>query len=317
MYSSATDPSSAGPTPPPPPRPSTLRFAASLFGRFVVFFSVGYILVGLGSAGLILIKYPELLSRPVTTEPILAVAADDGSGVAVSDDDDDNALHDDDALDIVTPEEITRYLSRHPVIAELEADPRLHGVHPHHRLPAAFRQYNLTASTLIGPGLMAVPPFVWMDNRGEELVMILHAGPGLCGHPDIVHGGFVATIMDEGLARCCFKALPDNIGMTAYLNIDYRAPTPANAYLVLRAKTERVEGRKAWVRGQLSTLPSMPDRSGSVQAGKVLAEAEGLFISPRSAKVSAPGFLTFPPSSRLTLHPSKDVCLPRAALGIE
>lgn len=185
---------------------------------------------------------------------------------------------------------ITDHILSHPLVRELEADPRFHADHPLHKVPGAFRANNLTASTLIGPGLMAVAPFMWRDNQGKELVMILHAGKGLCGHPDIVHGGFVATVMDEALARCCFAALPLGVAMTAQLNIDYRAPTPADGYLVLRATTTRVEGRKAYVSGRLEVLPE-PGSTGntgssSSEPGKLLAEGEALFICPKRTWVS-------------------------------
>ncbi|CAK7209684.1 hypothetical protein SCUCBS95973_000523 [Sporothrix curviconia] len=178
---------------------------------------------------------------------------------------------------------ITDHILHHPLVGELENDPHYHATHPHYKVPAIFRVGNVTADTLIGPGLMAVPPFIWQDDKGEDLVMVLHVGKGLCGHPDIVHGGFVATLLDETLARCCFKAVPYEIAMTATLKIDYRAPTPANSFLVLRAHTERVEGRKAFVKGRLETLPE----PGSNEPGTLLAEAEGLFVSPRSARAIA------------------------------
>ncbi|CAK7222682.1 hypothetical protein SBRCBS47491_004942 [Sporothrix bragantina] len=175
---------------------------------------------------------------------------------------------------------ITDYIMDHPLVHELECDTHYNATHPHYKVPAVFRIGNLTADTLVGPGLMAVPPYIWQDDKGEDLVMILHVGKGLCGHPDIVHGGFVATLLDETLARCCFKALPHEIAMTATLDIDYRAPTPADSYLVLRAHTDKVEGRKAIVTGRLEVLPD----PGSSEPGKLLAEAKALFVSPRSAK---------------------------------
>ncbi|CAK7268094.1 hypothetical protein SEPCBS119000_002886 [Sporothrix epigloea] len=192
-------------------------------------------------------------------------------------------------LKLVTPEDeqdaerITNHILSHPLARELEADPHYHATHPHYRVPAVFRIGNVTADTLIGPGLMAVPPFVWQDAAGQDLVMILHVGKGLCGHPDIVHGGFVATLLDEALAWCCFKAVPYEIAMTATLDVNYRAPTPADSYLVLRAHTEKVEGRKAIVKGRLETLAE----PGSSQPGTLLAEASGLFVSPRSARALA------------------------------
>lgn len=89
----------------------------------------------------------------------------------------------------------------------------------------------------------------------------------------------MATLLDEGLARCGFAALPNKIGVTANLNLNYRAPAPAGSYVVLKANTTKIEGRKVWVTGRIETLGDTED------PGKVLVEAEGLFVEPKYAKV--------------------------------
>lgn len=132
----------------------------------------------------------------------------------------------------------------------------------------------------MGPGRVAVPPFFWNEQGGKSMVSISYVGEELCGHPGIIHGGFLATMLDEGLARCCFAALPNKIGMTANLNINYKSPAPAGVYVVLRAKTTKVEGRKAWVEGHIETLVAEGEKP------VILAEASALFIEPRAAAVS-------------------------------
>jgi adenylylsulfate kinase len=143
-----------------------------------------------------------------------------------------------------------------------------------------MRSHSLTGGTLIGPGKVVVPPFAWSEKGGKSLVSISYLGVDLCGHPGIVHGGMLATMLDEGLARCCFAALPNKVGMTANLNINYRAPAPAGSFVVLRAKTTKVEGRKAWVEGHIETLAAEGEKP------VVLVEATALFIEPRQAAVS-------------------------------
>lgn len=59
----------------------------------------------------------------------------------------------------------------------------------------------------------------------------------------------------------------------------------AGQYVVLKSETTKVDGRKAWVKGRLETLPA----DGS--EGVVLVEAEALFIEPRQAAVSLTLFL--------------------------
>ncbi len=176
--------------------------------------------------------------------------------------------------------EVDNVIRNHPLARALRDNPDFAESRPHMKIPEALRSHTLTGGTLTGPGRILVPPFAWSEKGGKSLVSISYLGTDLCGHPGIIHGGLLATILDEGLARCCFPALPNKVGMTANLNINYRKPAHAGAFVVLRAKTVKVEGRKAWVEGRIETL---------VQKGEepvVLVEATALFIEPRQAAVS-------------------------------
>ena len=176
--------------------------------------------------------------------------------------------------------EVESFINHHPLTVQMRSMPGFFESRPHLRMPPSFRAHNLTGSTLMGPGKVTVPPVVFADEGGQSLVSITHLGDELCGHSGIVHGGLLATLLDEGLARCCFAALPHNVGMTATLDINYRNPTPAGSYVVLRAATTKVEGRKAWVEGRVETLV----REGETPV--VLADATALFVSPKQAAVS-------------------------------
>ncbi|KAG6000259.1 hypothetical protein E4U54_001489 [Claviceps lovelessii] len=168
-------------------------------------------------------------------------------------------------------------INSHPMVAALRRRAELTESRPHLKMPGQYRARSLTGSALAGPGKVPVPAYAWTESGGKSLVSVLFVGEDLCGHPGIVHGGFLATMLDEGLARCCFGALPHNIGVTANLNIDYRKPTPAGTYLVLRAETTKVDGRKAWVKGQIESLPAPGETP------IVYAEATALFVSPKFA----------------------------------
>ena len=61
--------------------------------------------------------------------------------------------------------------------------------------------HSLSAYTLRGPGKFAIPPLVFTTQDKRESVLILHVGDGLCGHEGVVHGGLLATVLDEALGR--------------------------------------------------------------------------------------------------------------------
>ncbi|KAJ5516911.1 hypothetical protein N7527_008471 [Penicillium freii] len=172
---------------------------------------------------------------------------------------------------------IDNTIRTHPVAQALRANPDFSESRPHLTIPEPLRERNLTAGTLAGPGKIVVPPYVFSERGGKTMISLMYLGGDVCGHQGIVHGGLLATLLDEGLARCCFPALPNKVGVTANLNIDYRAPAMADQYVALRAETVKVEGRKAWVEGRIETLPL--DGTEPV----VLVEAKALFIEPRQA----------------------------------
>lgn len=72
---------------------------------------------------------------------------------------------------------------------------------PYKHFPEDRRVNNLSAGALRGPGKLALLPLVRAKRDESEAVGIIHVGRGLCGHDGIVHGGLLATLLDESLAR--------------------------------------------------------------------------------------------------------------------
>jgi len=144
---------------------------------------------------------------------------------------------------------------------------------PYVNYPPERAVNSLTAGALRGAGKLAVSPIVFARTDESESRVFLHVGRGLCGHDGIVHGGLLATLLDEALARTAFFNLPSHVGVTASLTINYKAPTMADQFIVIRTKIETVSGRKATVLGVITDL-----------SGKTLVEASGLFIEPKYAK---------------------------------
>ncbi|KAE8549394.1 hypothetical protein EYB25_007915 [Talaromyces marneffei] len=189
---------------------------------------------------------------------------------------------DEESLTIFQPSDelsqtIETHIMTHPLTQKYRNNPDFTESRPHMKIPEELRGRHLMAGALLGPNRVAVPPLVFMEDSGKELVAITYLGQEVCGHPGIVHGGLLATMLDEGLARCCFPVLPNNIGVTANLSIDYRRPVIADNYIVLRATTVRHEGRKAWVEGRIETLTEGDEEP------VVLVEAKGLFVEPKYA----------------------------------
>ncbi|KAI9063979.1 Thioesterase/thiol ester dehydrase-isomerase [Trametes sanguinea] len=145
---------------------------------------------------------------------------------------------------------------------------------PYLNLPEERRVNSLTAGALKGPGKLAIPPLVRSRHDASENWIFIHVGRALCGHEGVIHGGLLATLLDESLARVALLNLPEKVGVTANLNINYKAPTRADQFIVIKVKLDEAKGRKARVSGTVEDME-----------GNILVEANALFIQPRYAKL--------------------------------
>ncbi len=121
---------------------------------------------------------------------------------------------------------------------------------------------------------LAPPLVVRQENGGvvaEATLGLAYEGP-----PSFVHGGMSALFMDQMLGSAAGAA--GLWGMTAHLELNYRGPLPLQTPLVLRARVETHEGRKAFITGTIA-LAADPE--------KILVEAHGLFVMPRPEKQAA------------------------------
>jgi acyl-coenzyme A thioesterase PaaI-like protein len=88
----------------------------------------------------------------------------------------------------------------------------------------------------------------------------LHEGP-----PGHIHGGIVATLLDEAMSK--LNRPLNVIAMTRHMEVDYLHPVPLYQPLVLTSRHLTREGRKLFHLAEIQR----PD-------GTVLARAKGLFI---------------------------------------
>ena len=117
---------------------------------------------------------------------------------------------------------------------------------------------------------IAPPLSVSGDDKGT-MTCTFTLGAGYEGPPGCVHGGIVASILDQVTGSAPARiARP---GLTAYLNTTYRRPTLLGVEHVATARVVEIEGWKTRVVGEIAD-----------SEGRVTAEAEGLFIVPRWAR---------------------------------
>lgn len=138
------------------------------------------------------------------------------------------------------------------------------------------RWYN----PVYGPGNpLAAPLRVDVSAEGRVSARITLGKP-YEGPPGLVHGGFIATLLDHVLARAARSA--GHGGLTSSLSVRFRRPVPLGVPLVLEAELDSVDGRRATARGRLVAEDD---------PGTTLAEGEALLVAlraDRAAEVFAP-----------------------------
>jgi len=116
---------------------------------------------------------------------------------------------------------------------------------------------------------------VVMDNRFE-------------GFPGTVHGGIIATMLDEAAGRVAMVGKPNAFSVTARLEVRYRKPVPVGGNV-------RVIGRMVRRRGRLVTAHAevhLENGDVAAEAEVLLADREGVEIDP--ARLEELGWVVYP-----------------------
>ncbi|KAK5942186.1 hypothetical protein PMZ80_006141 [Knufia obscura] len=108
-------------------------------------------------------------------------------------------------------------------------------------------------------------------------------GSGLNAHPDLLHGGVIACVLDSTMGNVvglAFREMGADGGasmFTAQLNTKYEKPVRTPVTVMARAWVKRIEdgGRKVWVEGVIE---------GGEKGELTHARAEGLWIRAKPKK---------------------------------
>jgi uncharacterized protein (TIGR00369 family) len=88
------------------------------------------------------------------------------------------------------------------------------------------------------------------------------------GYPGIVHGGIVASILDETAGRAVLlEGEPDDLMVTAKMEVTYRRPTPTSTPLLVVGHVVGRQDKRAETRGEIR----LPDGTVSARATVWLA----------------------------------------------
>jgi acyl-coenzyme A thioesterase PaaI-like protein len=104
-------------------------------------------------------------------------------------------------------------------------------------------------------------------EEGEEIVTDFTPGVEFAGFPGVVHGGILATLLDEALNRTTVRE--KRWLMTGRLEVRYRAAAPVGRPLRITARTLSSRKRMVQATGEIR-LADEPET--------VIADAQGTFL---------------------------------------
>lgn len=118
-------------------------------------------------------------------------------------------------------------------------------VFPNSLIKGQTKEINkgMVDQALRSPGAIAIEPKFYYNPESHDTVGVYHLGMKLTGYPFIVHGGILATIMED-LMRHAMLIRGGNSDFlkcekTRDLNVSYKFPTFANQFVIVR--TTKIE----------------------------------------------------------------------------
>ena len=123
------------------------------------------------------------------------------------------------------------------------------------------------------------------DDTAQRIRGNFRLGAVYQGGAGFVHGGIIATVLDEAMGKVCrFRGVR---AVTAELTIQYLKPVPVDVDLVVEGYEVEMTGRNLFMTGEIRNV-----------AGQVLARGKGRFViifPKRAATSDAPEGLAVKP----------------------
>ena len=107
-------------------------------------------------------------------------------------------------------------------------------------------------------------------DGGHEVRARFITPPHLQGYKEVVHGGILATLLDELMAHAAIRAVPFSVA-TARMEISFRRPARVGVPLEVIGRVASIDGRRVTTAGVIKD-----------ESDQILAEATALFLRVRT-----------------------------------
>ena len=128
------------------------------------------------------------------------------------------------------------------------------------------------------PGLVFKPSIEFCDGPTHTVGLRYHTYPWMANYSGVVHGGMVATLLDNTMGITCrsiYGARKDVVTPTVSLAINYARPIPLNADIIVRVWAVTTGATST----QMTADIFLPEKPHSA-----LATAVGIFYTVHAAK---------------------------------
>ena len=113
------------------------------------------------------------------------------------------------------------------------------------------------------------------DNGENEVVSEYTVAARYQSYPGIVHGGILASMLDEVVGRVAMIGDHHHFMVSVKLQVLYRHPVPVETPLVIRGRIIRLRGRLGKAQGEII----LPDGKIACEAAITLADVPAAILS--------------------------------------
>jgi hypothetical protein len=84
------------------------------------------------------------------------------------------------------------------------------------------------------PALLDVGRWTWIERTGTIAISVFFLDSSHTGYTDLVHGGILAALVDEGCAEYCNRGAVSLYPLTKYLGVDFEKPSPTGEVFIAK-----------------------------------------------------------------------------------
>jgi hypothetical protein len=123
-----------------------------------------------------------------------------------------------------------------------------------------FEEITTFPQRLSTPALLDVGRRTWIERTGKIAISVFCLDSSHTGYTDLVHGGILAALVDEGCAEFCNRGAVALYPLTKYLGVEFENPSPIGEVFIAKVSTSQLfpltvnDSGEVWVKCEVSVL---------------------------------------------------------------